>query len=106
MNINMNRVYLYKYERFFPENWQFNHRFGLPLSTTNLLYLKDCPYHLTKCEIKSASKILIFLIFHKLGKIWKYNLSLHSKKQVFIFFMNREILTSPDRATFKNPKIS
>ena len=95
MNINMNRVYLYKYKRFFPENWKFN-----------LLYLKDYPYNLTKCEIKSASKILIFLIFHKMGKIWKYNLSLHSKKQVFIFFMNREILASPDRATFKNPKIS
>ena len=70
-------VFICKYEVnmniFFPlENWQFNQKL-CPLSPTNILCLKDSPQNLTKYEIKETSKVLICLLFNKLGKIQKYN---------------------------------
>ena len=40
----------------FSENWQFNHKFGLPLSSTNVRYLKDYPHNLSKYESKGLQK--------------------------------------------------
>ena len=72
---------LYKYEHFL-----FNHKLDLPLSPTNILCLKYYPHNLKKYEIKGASKSPISQIFSELVKIWKYNLTLYSKKPNFQFF--------------------
>ena len=56
---------------FFHENWQFNHKMGPPLSSTNIL----C--QLTKYEINGTSKILISKLFSELEKNWKRNLRLY-----------------------------
>ena len=40
---------------FFRQNWQFNHKVGPPFST-NIMYLKDYFYILTKYGIKATSK--------------------------------------------------
>ena len=90
---------------FFSWDWQFNNKLGSPLSSTNILCLKDYLNILRKYEIKGTSKTPISQLFSKLGKIWKCNLGFQ-KKQFSIFSMNWEKLKSPARATFKNPKIS
>ena len=46
---------------------QFNHKWGPPLSFTNMLSLKDYPYHLTKNESR-ISKLPISQFFSELGK--------------------------------------
>ena len=53
----------------FLENWQFNRKLGPPLSSTNILNLKDYPHSPTKCEINRTSKIPISQLFSELGKI-------------------------------------
>ena len=71
---------------FVPENGRFNHKPGLPLSSTNILCLRDYPHNLTKYKNKGTSKIPISPLFSELGKIWKWNLGLYSKNRIFHLF--------------------
>ena len=52
----------------FLENWQFNQKLGLPLSSIKIVRLKYYLYNPTRNKIKETSKVTIFQIFSKLGK--------------------------------------
>ena len=85
----------------FLENWQFNLKLGPPLSSTNILCLKDYRHNLTKYEIKGTSEIPFCQLFSELGK----NLDCNLGSQFFIFFMNwKKIKNSSQSNIPKIPK--
>ena len=81
----------------FLENWQFNQKLGLPLSSTNILCRKDLPHNLTKYEIKETSKVRISQLFcekfgrqKKLKRNWQKfgsaTLGIYAKIPIFHLF--------------------
>ena len=79
---------------------------GSPLSSTNILCLKDYPLNLTEYEIKGTSKTPISQFFGELGKIWKCNLGLYSKDLIFHRFHElRKIEMSSQRNIQKSQNL-
>ena len=68
------------------ENWQFNHKLSLPLSSTKIMCLKNYPYNLTKHEIKETSKILVSSALQRIGKNLEVQPTLILKKPLFHLF--------------------
>ena len=69
---------------------QFNHKWGPPLSFTNMLSLKDYPYHLTKNESRT-SKLPISQFFSELGKFGNAAKAFIKKKKQTIFHRFHEL---------------
>ena len=70
----------------FLKNWQFNHKLGPPLSSTNTPCLKGYSRNLIKYEINGTSKIPVSQLFSELGKTWKCNIGLNSKNPIIHLF--------------------
>ena len=70
---------------------QFNHKWGPPLSFTNMLSLKDYPHHLTKNESRT-SKIPISQFFSEWENLeMQPRLSLKKNKKQTIFHRFHEL---------------
>ena len=70
----------------FLKNWQFNHKLGPPLSSTNTPCLKGYSRNLIKYEINGTSKIPVSQLFSELGKTWKCNIGLNPKNPIIHLF--------------------
>ena len=49
----------------------------IPPSPTNIWFLNEYPYNLTRYEIKETSKVLIFQLVSESRKNWKCSLGLY-----------------------------
>ena len=86
----------------FSENWQFNHKFGLPLSSTNVRYLKDYPHNLPKYESKGLQKFQFSYSLVNWEKIGSAAQAYIQKTEFSIYFMNWEKLRWSNIQKFQN----